>query len=96
MQMGKLVIDMFSDGQCPTSYVTRQIVKKAAKDFSSFIVVRDHDLKDPEVTKKYGLMEGIFIDGESAFFGYPRRDYAEMTDKVREALREKLEAKGTA
>jgi len=83
---GKLVIDMFDDGQCPTSYVTRQLVKEATEHFGEKIVIMEHDTKDGAEVGKFGDVEGIFIDGEKAFFGYP-----ESLEGISEILRKKLE-----
>jgi predicted GNAT family acetyltransferase len=93
LERRKLVIDMFDDGKCPVSFVTRQLVKEAAGDFSDKIVVREYDLKDKAVVEEFGYVHGIFLNGEKAFFGYPDRDYQEIAKKIREALRKKIEAK---
>jgi len=68
---GKLAIDTFDDGECPTLYVTRQLVKEAARNFGEKVVIREHDTKDKAVVEKFGNAEGVFIDGEEASFGYP-------------------------
>lgn len=90
LEAGKLVIDMFDDGQCPTSYVTRQLVKEAARDFTDKIVIREHDMKDETEVTRFGDIEGIFIDGEEAFFGYPGKEYQGMLKEIRETLRKRL------
>jgi len=69
---GKLTIDAFDDGGCPTSYATRQLVKEAARNnFGEKIAIREYDTKDRAVVEEFGDAEGIFIDGDKAFFGYP-------------------------
>jgi len=93
LEKDKLVIDMFSDGQCPVSYVTKQLVKEAARDFRDRIVIREHDMRDEAEKKRFGNIEGIFLDGKGAFFGYPSKEYQGMIDEIREILRKRLEAK---
>jgi len=86
LEPGRLVIDMFDIGECPTSYVTRELVKEAAKDFGDKIIIREYDRKDKAVAEKFGGLRGIFIDGESVSFGYPGE-----IEEIRETLRSKLE-----
>ncbi len=93
LEVGKLVIDMFDDGQCPVSYVTRQLVKEAARDFADKIVIKEHDMKDEAEIKRFSGIGGIFLDGEGAFFGYPDKEYHGMIEEIREVLRKRLEAK---
>jgi len=93
LEVGKLVIDMFDDGQCPPSYVTRQLVKEAARDFANKINIREHDMRDEAEIKRFSGIGGIFLDGESAFFGYPGKEYHGKIGEIREALRKRLEAK---
>jgi len=88
LEAGKLVIDMFDDGQCPTSYVTRRLVREAAMDFTDKIVIREHDVKDEAEVKMFGDLEGIFLDGKRVFFGYPGE-----VEKIKEILREMLQVK---
>jgi len=68
---GKLTIDVFDDGACPTSYATRQLVKEAARNFGDKIVIREHDTRDRAVVEEFGDAEGIFVYEDKAFFGYP-------------------------
>lgn len=93
LEPGKLVIDMFDDGECPVSCVTRQLAKEAARDFGDKVVVREYDTKDKVVVEEFGYMEGIFLDGERAFFGYPDKEYQGIVEEIREVLRKKFEAK---
>ena len=93
LETGKLVIDMFDDGQCPVSCVTRQLVKEAAMDFSDKVIIGEYDTKDKTVVEEFGYMGGIFLDGEGVFFGYPDKEYQGMIGEIREVLRKKLEAK---
>lgn len=88
LDAGKLVIDMFDDGECPTSYVTKQLFKEAAKDFADKIVIKEHDTKDRAVTVRFGDVEGIFLNGEKAFFGYPGE-----LEGIKKILRKELEGK---
>jgi len=88
LEAGKLMVDMFDDGQCPTTYVTRQLVKAAARDFVEKIAVREYDLKNQAVAERFGYIRGIFLDGEKTFFGYPGK-----IEEVREILRKKVEDK---
>jgi N-acetylglutamate synthase-like GNAT family acetyltransferase len=93
LERGKLVIDIFDDGECPVSFVTRQLVKEAARDFGEKVVVSEYDIKDKAVVEKFGNMKGIFLDGAEAFFGYPDKEYQEILVKIRETLCKKLETK---
>jgi GNAT superfamily N-acetyltransferase len=86
---GKVVIDMFDDGECPTLFVSRQLVKEAAKDFGDKVAIREYDTKDKAVAEEFGKVEGIFLDGEKTFIGYPGE-----LNKVKKILSKKLEAKG--
>jgi GNAT superfamily N-acetyltransferase len=88
LEAGKLVIDMLDNGQCPTSYVTRQLVREAAMDFTDKIVIREHDMKNEVEIKRFGDLKGIFLDGKGAFFGHPGE-----VEKIKEILRKRLEAK---
>jgi predicted GNAT family acetyltransferase len=90
---GRLVIDMFDDGNCPVSYVTRQLVKEAARDFSEKIIVKEYDTKSKVVVEEFGRIKGIFLNEEKAFFGYPDKEYQGMIGVIREILRKKLEGK---
>jgi len=83
---GKLAVDAFDDGACPTSYATRQLVKEASRDFGEKVVIREHDTKDRAVVEEFGDAEGVFIDGEKAFFGYPG-----TLEGITKTLRRKLE-----
>jgi len=83
---GKLTIDAFDDGECPTLYITRQLIKEEARNFDEKIVIREHDTKDKAVVEEFGDAEGVFIDGEKAFFGYPG-----SLEGIRSILRRKLE-----
>jgi GNAT superfamily N-acetyltransferase len=93
LEQGKLVIEMFDDGQCPVSCVTRQLVKEAAGDFGDKVVIKEYDTKDEVVAEKFGYVKGIFLDGEKAFFGYPDDEYQGIIREIRNILRKKLEAK---
>jgi hypothetical protein len=94
LERGKLLIEMFDDGECPVSFVTRQLVKEAARDFGEKILVREYDTKEKAVVEKFGNMKGIFLDGAEAFFGYPDKEYQEILVTIRETLCKKLQAKG--
>jgi len=93
LEVGKMVVDMFDDGQCPTSYATRQLVKEAARDFADKIVINEHDMKDEAEIKRFSGIGGISLDGEGAFFGYPDKEYHGMIGEIREVLRKRLKAK---
>jgi hypothetical protein len=91
LERGKLLIEMFDDGGCPVSSVTRQLVKEAAGDFSGKIVIREYDVKDKATAEEFGYVKGIFLDGEKAFFGYPGKEYQGLVGEIRDILRKKLE-----
>jgi thiol-disulfide isomerase/thioredoxin len=92
-EKGKLVIDMFDNGGCPVSFVARQLVKEAARDFGGNVIVREHDTKDKAIAEKFGSMKGIYLDGKRTFFGYPDKEYQGILAGINEALRRKLDAK---
>ena len=91
LEQGKLLIEMFDDGQCPVSYVARQLVKEAARGFSDKVVIQKYNTSNEAVAKKFGCVKGIFLDGEKAFFGYPDEEYQGIIDEIRNILRKKLE-----
>jgi GNAT superfamily N-acetyltransferase len=93
LERGKLVIEIFDNGKCPVSFVTGQLVKEAVADFGDKIAVREYDAKNGKVVEEFGYVEGIFLDGERAFFGYPDREYQGIVAEIRQALRKKIEAK---
>jgi predicted GNAT family acetyltransferase len=93
LEQGKLVIEMFDDGQCPVSYVTRQLVKEVARDFGDKVVIKEYDMKKEAVADRFGYMKGIFVDGEKAFFGYPDEEYQGIIVEIRDILCNKLKTK---
>jgi GNAT superfamily N-acetyltransferase len=93
LEHGKLLIEMFDDGQCPASCVTRQLVREAAGGFNDKIVIKEYDIKDKAVAEEFGYMKGIFLNSEKAFFGYPDEEYQGLVGEIRDILRKKLKAK---
>jgi hypothetical protein len=93
LEQGKLMIEMFDDGQCPVSCVTRQLVKEVARDFGDKVVIKEYDTKDKAVIEEFGYVKGIFLDGEKAFFGYPDEEYQGIIGEIRDILLKKLKAK---
>jgi GNAT superfamily N-acetyltransferase len=93
LKQGKLLIEIFDDGQCPVSYVTRQLVKEAARSFDDKIIIKEYDIKDKAVAEEFGYIKGIFLDGEKAFFGYPDEEYQGIIGEMRDILHKKLKTK---
>jgi predicted N-acetyltransferase YhbS len=69
---GKIVIDLIRTGNCPTAYQMHDLVKKAAKRFKDKVIVNEYATNEKDVVGRFGKGGcGIYVNGESAFFGYP-------------------------
>jgi predicted N-acetyltransferase YhbS len=69
---GKVVIDLIRTGGCPTPYLMHYFVKKAAERFKDKVIVNEHATSEREVVERFGKGgQGMYVNGESAFFGYP-------------------------
>lgn len=69
---GKVVIDLIRTGNCPTIYQMHDLIKKAAKRFKNKVVVNEYATSEKDVVERFGKGGcGTYVNGESAFFGYP-------------------------
>jgi GNAT superfamily N-acetyltransferase len=84
---GKVVIDLIRTGNCPTPYATHYLVKKAAERFKDKVAVNEYATSEADVVERFGKGGcGTYVNGESAFFGYPGE-----LDKIVEFLQKKVD-----
>lgn len=83
---GKIAIDLIRTGNCSTIYEMHYLVKKAAGRFKDKVIVNEYATSEKDVVKRFGEGGcGTYINGESAFFGYPGE-----LDKIVEFLQKKV------
>lgn len=81
---GQTTVDIFWCGQCPLWAHARDEVLKVAHELGSQVVVREVNTDDRQVIERWGIANGVFINGECAFLYPPTRD------EIRKALQVKL------
>ncbi|MCK4396074.1 GNAT family N-acetyltransferase [candidate division WOR-3 bacterium] len=75
LEKDRVVIDLLRSGTCPTAYQMHDLVKKAAQHFKDKVLLTEYATNEKELVKRFGdefnRSDGIYINGESCFFGYP-------------------------
>jgi len=82
---GKVVVDLFWNTFCETSFLEAQRVKEVAADFGEAVVLNEYCADDHEVLVKHQIPRAIFIDGKEIGWGYeaPKEGVAEAIEKAR-------------
>ncbi|MBM3325397.1 MAG: GNAT family N-acetyltransferase [Calditrichaeota bacterium] len=87
-QRGKVVVDLFYNTFCLTSDVEAQHVREVCAAFGDQVVLNEYPADNPAVLRRFYLPRAIFVNGDSAFWGYeaPREDLREAIQKAIESL----------
>jgi GNAT superfamily N-acetyltransferase len=67
---GKVVVDLFWNGFCPTSGIEAQRVREACTEFGDRVVLREYNAEDRETLLRYQIPRAIYIDGREISWGY--------------------------
>jgi predicted N-acetyltransferase YhbS len=84
----KVAIDLFWSRSCLTIDTEAERVREVAAEFGKDVVLREYCADDHIVPAQYGIVRGIYIQGQEISWGYeaPR-------EGVRDAIRQALAAK---
>jgi GNAT superfamily N-acetyltransferase len=76
---GRVVIDLFWNTFCETSWIEAQRVKEVAADFGDAVVLHEYCADDREILVRHQLPRGVFVNGEEISWGYeaPKEGVAE-------------------
>jgi len=85
----KVNLTLFRNGWCPAQNVACERALRACDEFPGKINIREYNTFDQEVVKKWGIHEGIFLDGKEIRTGPPpsylkiRRKIARRARKIK-------------
>lgn len=68
---GKVTVTSFTSGWCPAQNITHERAKRASETFGGRVVFREIDTLDPENLHRWGIADGVFIDGKPVGMGPP-------------------------
>jgi ribosomal protein S18 acetylase RimI-like enzyme len=82
--VGKVVIDLFWNQFCQTSFIEARRVREVATEFGNSVLLNDYCADDPATLAKYQTPRGIFINGLEIGWGYeaPREGIREAISKA--------------
>ena len=81
---GKTTVDLFWCGQCPFWAHARDELLHVAHELGQRVVVHEINTDDRAVMERWGIANGVFINGECAFL------YPPSQTEIRKALQAKL------
>jgi GNAT superfamily N-acetyltransferase len=67
---GKAVVDLFYNTFCETSDIEAQRVREVAAEFGDRVILNEYPADDRETLLKYRIPRGIYVNGESIFWGH--------------------------
>jgi len=81
---GKVVVDLFYNTFCQTSWIEAQRVRDAAADFGDTVVLNEYCADDHQVLLEHQISRAIFINGQEIGWGYeaPREGVAEAITRA--------------
>jgi len=82
---GKLVVDIFYSDWCPAEYGRAETVRVIAREFRNKVILKDYDTNTREEIEKFGIANGIYLNGKLTFWGRPPGE-----DEVRATFKEEL------
>jgi len=84
---GRVVIDLFWQTFCETSWIEAQRVREVAAEFGDAVLLREYPADDRATLMRYQIPRAIYVNGKQIDWGYeaPR-------EGIREAIRAALEA----
>jgi len=85
--VGKVKVTSFFSGQCPAENGVHFRAQKTAAEYGDRVVFEEINMSFAENRKKYGLLGGLFINGENIFSGPPPSSQ-EIKSKIDEKLRD--------
>lgn len=68
---GKVTVTSFVNGWCPAQNIVHERAKRASGEFGDKVVFQEIDTLDREVLLEWGLVDGLYIDGEEISTGPP-------------------------
>jgi GNAT superfamily N-acetyltransferase len=82
---GEVVIDLFWNTFCQTSYIEAQRVREVAAEFGDSVALTEYCADDRPVLLRYQIPRGIFVNGHEIGWGYEA-----PKDGIREAIAQAL------
>ncbi len=81
---GRVVVDLFWNTFCETSWIEAKRVREVAADFGDAVVLNEHCADDHEVLLKHQLPRAIFVNGQEIGWGYeaPKEGVAEAISRA--------------
>jgi GNAT superfamily N-acetyltransferase len=82
---GKLIVDVFFTRYCGDATFT---VREVAREFGDRVIIREYDADDRDVREKYGIENGIYVNGSQIGLDYDdvkggiRREIQKALDKM--------------
>ena len=70
-EAGKAVVDCFWCNQCPFNALTHERLKKVAQELGEAVTVREVNTDDRVTLEKWGIANGLFIDGQPLASRFP-------------------------
>lgn len=85
---GKVVVDLFWQTFCETSWIEAQRVREVAAEFGEAVVLHEYPAHDRAVLAHYQIPRAIFVNGRRIDWGYeaPREGIREAIECAFEAL----------
>ena len=86
LNSSKLVVDIFHNNWCPAEYGRAETVRAVVREFRNNVILNDHDTNTREEIERFGIANGIHLNGKLSFCGRPPG-----VDEVRATFKEELE-----
>jgi len=67
---GRVVVDLFWNGFCPTSAIEAQRVRDVCSEYGDRVVLREYAAEDRETLLRYQIPRAIYVDGQEIRWGY--------------------------
>ena len=82
---GKVTVRAFINGWCPAQNLVYERARRASEQFGERVDFRGYDTLDPEVFARWGISDGLFIDGKEVRTGPPP-----SFEKIRELIEKRV------
>jgi ribosomal protein S18 acetylase RimI-like enzyme len=81
---GRVVVDLFYNTFCETSDIEAERVREVAAEFGDGVILNEYPADDRETLLKYQIPRGIYVNGESIFWGHeaPKEGVREAINKA--------------
>ena len=81
---GRVAVDLFWNGFCPTSAIEAQRVREVAGEYGDRVILREYETEDRDTLLRYQIPRAIYVNGQEIGWGYeaPKEGIREAIDRA--------------